>query len=136
MAHYHVAVWIDHEQAKVFELNRDAADEWRLRPADHHVHVHTKAGKGDSGHAAPDQHYFHSVAEAVKGAGEILIAGPGTAKAELMHHLQRHDPQVAKKVVGVETMDHPSDGEFLDLARKAFTRTDNLRPDSPPPPRG
>jgi stalled ribosome rescue protein Dom34 len=80
-----------------------------------------------------DEGYFHSVADAVKDAGEILIAGPGTAKTELMHHLQRHDPQVAKKVVGVETMDHPTDGEFLRLARKAFLRVDNLRPDSPPP---
>ena len=28
--HYHAAVWIDHTQAKVYSLNRDAANEWRL----------------------------------------------------------------------------------------------------------
>ncbi len=135
MAHYHAAVWIDHAEAKVYSLNRNAANEWSVRPHDSHVHVHHKAGKGDSGHAH-DEGYFHSVADAVKDAGEILITGPGTAKTELMHHLERHDPAVAKKVVGVEALDHPTDGEFLNLARKAFTGIDNLRPDSPAPPKG
>ncbi len=135
MAHYHAAVWIDHEQARVFSFDRDASNEWTVHPADRHVHVHTKAGKGDSGRAAPDQHYFHSVGEAVKDAGEILITGPGTAKSELMHHLEKHDPQIAKKVVGVEALDHPSDGELLKHARKFFKGSDNLLPDSPPPPK-
>ena len=134
MAHFHAAVWIDHAEAKVYSLNRDSANEWQIKPHDAHVHVHHKAGKGDSGHTH-DESYFHSVGEAVKDAGEILIAGPGTAKTELMHHLQRHDPAIGKKVVGVETMDHPTDGEFLKLARSAFTKIDNLRPDSPPPPK-
>jgi hypothetical protein len=134
MAHYHAAVWIDHAQAKVYSFNRDAADEWKVRPHDKHVHVHHKAGKGDAGHVH-DESYLHGVADAIKDAGEILIAGPGTAKAEFKHHLERHDPAIAKKVVGVEAMDHPSDGEFLKLARKFFTRADALRPDSPPPKR-
>ncbi|HVY18602.1 MAG TPA: translational machinery protein [Bauldia sp.] len=135
MPHYHAAIWIDHTEAKIFSLNRDSANEWSIRPHDQHVHVHHKAGKGDAGHTH-DESYFHSVAAAVKDAGEILIAGPGTAKTELKHHFDRHDPQVAKKVVGVETMDHPTDGEFLKLARKFFAHSDKLRPDSPPPPRG
>jgi hypothetical protein len=135
MAHYHAAVWIDHTEARVFSLNRDSANEWWVKPHDSHVHVHHKAGKGDSGHAKPDQTYLHSVGEAIKDAGEILITGPGTARIELMHHLEKHDPQIAKKVVGVEPLDHPSDGELLAFARKFFKSADNLRPDSPPPPR-
>ena len=128
MQHYHAAVWIDHAQAKVYAFSRDAADEWKVRPHDRHVHLHHKAGLGDSGRAPQDRHYFHSVAEAVKDAGEILIVGPGTAKAELMNHLKSHDPQVAKKVVGVEALDHPSDGELLAFARKFFFRAaDRMR---------
>jgi hypothetical protein len=134
MAHYHAAIWIDHAGAKIYSLNREAADEWRIRPHDSHVHVHTRTGKGDAGHTV-DEKFLHSVATAVKDAGEILIAGPGTAKSEFKHHLDRHDPEIAKKVVGVESMDHPTDGEFLKLARKFFAHTDKLRPDSPPPPR-
>lgn len=124
----HAAVWIDHEQAKVFVLSRESADEWTVRPHDRHVHIHHKAGLGNSGKAAPNQSYFHSVAEAVKDAGEILILGPGTAKSELMQHLARHDAQVAAKVVGVQAMDHPTDGELINFARKTFKATDRLRP--------
>lgn len=124
----HAAVWIDHEQAKVFALSRESSNEWTVRPHDRHLHIHHKAGLGDSGKAAPDQHYFHSVAEAVKDAGEILILGPGTAKSELMKHLARHDPQVAAKVAGVQAMDHPTDGEIINFARKTFKAADQLRP--------
>jgi stalled ribosome rescue protein Dom34 len=127
MTHYHAAIWIDHAQAKVYSLNRDTANEWRLRPHDQHVHLHHKAGLGDSGRAPQDQHYFHHVADAVKDAGEILITGPGTARTELMHHLQKHDPAVAKKVVGVEALDHPSDGQLLAFARKFFKASDQMR---------
>jgi len=131
MAIIHAAVWIDHEQAKVFVLTREAADkEWKVRPHEHHAHVHTRTGKGDSGHTV-DEGYFHSVADAVKDAAEILIVGPGTAKSELKHHLDRHDPQVAKKVVAVEALDHPSDGQIAAFARKFFKGADQFRGSSP-----
>jgi stalled ribosome rescue protein Dom34 len=138
MPHYHVAVWIDHEHARVFSLSSSAADEWNVRPADPPQHLHHKAGKGDAGKAAPDQHYFHSVAEAVKDAGEILIVGPGIAKSELKHHLDRHDPAIAAKVVAVEALDHPSDGQLVAFARKFFHAEDRFRATAAPDrkPRG
>jgi stalled ribosome rescue protein Dom34 len=126
----HAAIWIDHEQAKIFELGREGFDEWRIRPHDRHLHIHHKAGLGDSGKARPDQHYFHSVADAVKDAREILIFGPGTARTELLRHLERHDPSVAKKVVAVQPMDHPTDGEIVAFARRTFKAADRMRPAS------
>jgi stalled ribosome rescue protein Dom34 len=127
MAHYHVAVWLDHREAKIFSFGMTGASEWEVKPHDQHVHLHHKAGLGDSGRAPLDKKYLHAIAEAVKDAGEILIVGPGTAKSELKHHLEAHDPQVAKKVVAVEPMDHPSDGELLRYAKQAFKRIDAMR---------
>jgi stalled ribosome rescue protein Dom34 len=127
MPHYHAAIWIDHAEAKVYSLNRNESNEWTVRPHDRHLHLHSKAGVGDSGKTHLDPHYLHSVAEAVKDAGEILITGPGTAKAELANHLKSHDPAVAKKIVGVEPLDHPSDGELLKFARKFFKAADQMR---------
>jgi stalled ribosome rescue protein Dom34 len=135
MKHYHAAIWIDHTQARVFSLNADDSNEWTVRPHDHHVHLHHKAGKGDAGKAPLDAHYFHSVADAVKDAGEIVIFGPGTAKTELMHHMQKHDPKVAAKVVGVETVDHPTDGELMNVAKKFFRKADHMRPQTTAAPR-
>jgi hypothetical protein len=130
MQHYHAVIWIDHEQAKVFSMNL-AGDrsEWTVRPHDRHVHVHHKAGTVSSaGKAKPDQHYFHSVADAVADAGEILIVGPGTAKQELRKHMDQHDPKIAAKVVGVEPIDHPTDGELINYAKQFFRKTDRTLP--------
>ena len=130
MKHYHAVIWIDHREAKVFSMNlTGASDEWTVRPHDKHVHIHHKAGTNSSSGKAPeDKHYFHSVAEAVADAGEILIVGPGTAKQELRKHMSEHDPKIAAKVVGVEPVDHPTDGELVNIAKKFFTKVDRTLP--------
>jgi stalled ribosome rescue protein Dom34 len=123
----HVAIWIDHSEARIYALGREGSNEWTLRPHDVPAHLHHKAGLGDSGKAPPDKHYFHSVAEAVKDAAEILIVGPGSARTELLHHLKTHDPEIARKVVGTEPLDHPSDGQIVAYARRYFRAADQLR---------
>jgi hypothetical protein len=60
--------------------------------------------------------------------GEVLIVGPGLAKGELVKHLGSHDPVWRKKIVGVETVDHPTDKEVVAHARKYFRVEDRLRP--------
>ena len=37
------------------------------------------------------------------------------------------DPKLKKKVVGVETIDHPSDGQLVAHARKYFNAADRMR---------
>ena len=130
MKHYHAVVWIDHEQAKVYSMNlAGAADEWTVWPHERHVHLHHKAGPAASAGRAPgDKHYFHGVSEAVADAGEILIVGPGTAKNELRKHMQEHDPKIATKIVGVEPVDHPTDGELINYAKRFFGKTDRMLP--------
>ena len=128
MTHYHAAVWIDHAEARVFSLTRDAAKEWTIHPHDRHVHLHHKAGKGDSGRAPTDKHYFQGVAEAIRDAAEILIVGPGSARHELATYLREHAPDTAKKIVGVEPLDHPTDGELVKFARKFFKAVDRMQP--------
>jgi len=70
---------------------------------------------------------LHEVVEAVADANEILIVGPGSAKLELIKHIYKHDANIASRVVGVETVDHPTDGQLLAYAKKSFLRIDNLR---------
>ena len=128
MKQYHAAIWIDHEQARVYTLSRESESEWTIRPHDRHAHLHHKSGKGDAGRPSPDQHFFQDVAEAVRDADAILITGPGTARHELHNHFRDHAPGVAKKVVGVAALDHPSDGELVNFARKFFKTADRMRP--------
>jgi stalled ribosome rescue protein Dom34 len=124
----HAVVWIDHQETHVIQFNADTHENSTITTRSKHGRVHQKAGSVGSGHTAADQNYLHEVAAAVSGCNELLIVGPGSAKLELFKHMHRHDPAVAEKVVGIETVDHPSDGQLLAYAKKYFLRIDNLRP--------
>ena len=129
MNHYHCVVWIDHREAHVIHFNPDDAETSIIQPkSKHKAHLHHKEGSVGPGKTPPDDKYNHEVADAIKDAGEILIVGPSTAKLELFKHLQRHDPAIAARVVSVETVDHPTDGQLLKFARRHFVADDRMRP--------
>jgi hypothetical protein len=127
----HAVAWLDHSEAHVMHFNDEAAESGKVRARSSHQHQHHKKGAFGSGHAPEDQNYYHEIAGALADAQEILIVGPAGAKLGLLKHLQRHDAEVAGKVVGIESIDHPSDGQLLAYARHYFLKVDNLRGDLP-----
>lgn len=127
-AHFHAVIWIDHKEAKIFHFNKDEADHKVIKPDNPERHIHHHANTMGSGHAKTSDTYLHEVAQAVADAGAILITGPANAKVELMHHMQKHDPLLAKRVAAVETVDHPSDGQLIAHARKYFKSADKATP--------
>lgn len=122
----HAVIWIDHQEAHVMFLSQDASEAEVIRSKSTHTHLHHKGGEVGSGKLALDSKYLHSVIQAVNKSQEILILGPGSAKLELIKHAHKHDAQVAEKIVGVETVDHPSDKEILAHARKFFYKVDQM----------
>jgi stalled ribosome rescue protein Dom34 len=129
--HFHAVVWIDHRAAQIFEFGADDVEHHRIAHHGAAHHIHNKAGSVGSGHAHEDQAYLKAVGEALHAAGEILVTGAGQAKAELMNYLKTHAPQVAARVLGVETLDRPSDGEIVAFARKYFAGKDRTTPQIP-----
>ncbi|HAT29528.1 MAG TPA: translational machinery protein [Janthinobacterium sp.] len=127
MSFNHVVVWMDHAEAHVIHFNPEAAESEVIKTHSKHPHLHTKSGVAGSGHAAESAQYFDAVADAVKGSLEILIVGPGSEKSAFLKHLSRHQADLADKVLSVETVDHPSDGQLLAYARKYFLRADRMR---------
>jgi stalled ribosome rescue protein Dom34 len=79
-------------------------------------------------HASEDHDYLHAAAESIADAGAVLITGPANAKTELVKHIHHHDPKLMNVIVGVETVDHPSDGQLVAYARKYFKATDRMQP--------
>ena len=127
--HYHAIVWIDHHEARIFHFNREEADRLVLHPREPTPHIHHKAGVTGSGHASEDQDFLHQVAASMRGAAAVLITGPANEKHELVKHIGRHDPDLAPVIFGVETVDHPSDGNLVAYARAYFKRADRMHPD-------
>ena len=123
---HHAVVWIDHKKADIVRFDRSADAETIVRHKDAPRTIHHKAGTPGPGHIAEDPHYLAAVAEALQPAQEILIVGPGDVKLELRAYLEKRAPDIAKRVVGVEASDHPTDGELLAMARKYFVGADRM----------
>lgn len=130
MTHRHAVVWVDHTQAHVLFIDHDDAEKAVVEAAGK-PHIHHKRGAMGPGKMEEDQTYYHGVAQALADAQEILITGPGQAKLALLRHLQHHDPAVAQRVLGLETADHPTDGQLARHARSYFKAKDRMLGDFP-----
>lgn len=124
MSFNHAVIWLDHQEAHVIHFNPTASESETIRT--HSTHPHN-----GHAHGKTEQRYLHDVIHAVADAREVLIVGPGSAKTELVKHVARHDHALSDKIVGVETVDHPSDAQLLAYAKKYFIKVDNMKGDAP-----
>lgn len=131
MTHFHAVIWIDHREARVFHFGPEDVERLVLHPDHPTRQVHLQANMIGTGHAAPDQDFLHAVAQAVADAGAVLITGPAQTKTDLLRHIERHDPKLTKIIVGVEAVDHPSDGQLVAHAKKYFAAKDRMLPQKP-----
>jgi hypothetical protein len=92
----------------------------------HHVHRHPKGRGEPREHPDDAKRFFAEVAKALDGVDAILIVGPSSAKLELFRHLHKHEGRLEQKVVGIETVDHPTDGQIVAMARIAFKASDRM----------
>ncbi|MDP2293513.1 MAG: translational machinery protein [Actinomycetota bacterium] len=127
MSYQHAVVWVDHQHATVIDFTVDDKHVVTIASETGQRKLHRRSGIPGSGKAATDHVFYDEVAEALGNAREILIVGPGSAKSEFHRDLQARHAPIATCVVGVESVDHPSDGELLAYAKKYFKRIDALR---------
>jgi len=125
--HYHAVVWIDHHQARVFHFNADDADKVVIHP-DQPIRDYHRKEKGTGRHDSEDQTFLEEVTKAIADAGAILIVGPANEKHELVKHIAHKHPGLTVKVEGVESADHPTDGELVAHARRFLKSADRMRP--------
>jgi stalled ribosome rescue protein Dom34 len=126
VSQHHAVVWIDHSEAHVMHVSLDDVEKSLVYPSQPHHKLHALAGKPGSGRAPEEADYYHRVAGALAGAQEILIVGPAQAKLQLVKHLHAHHHEMAGRVIGVETVDHPSDAQVVAYARKYFRAKDQM----------
>ena len=126
--HFHAVVWTDHKETRIFEFGTGGVEQHRIHAPDAQGNLHHKSGTVGSGHASVDKHYMKAIVDALKPNHEILIVGHGTARTELAHYIRDHVPALAPRILGVEAIDQPTEGQVLALARKFFEAKDRTTP--------
>jgi hypothetical protein len=131
----HAAVWIDHNEARVFHVQPETPGHVQPEPLDeatimaptHLFHRHPKGPAGQpKEHPEDAKRFFQDVAHSLDSADTVLIVGPASAKLEFAKYLQSHDPSLRAKVAGIETLDHKSDREIVAYAKRYFKGSDRL----------
>jgi len=121
-----IAVWIDHKEARIFAVHVDKIDE-EVVLAPHHIHhTHIRDAQSVKGHPEDDKRFFREVASSLEGAEQVLVVGPSTAKLDFLRYIEKHDHARGPKVVGVETVDHPTDKQLAAYAKTYFKRVDRM----------
>jgi stalled ribosome rescue protein Dom34 len=119
MPHSHAVVRIDHQKAEVLQFDAEHLQAQTVKAHSDHTRQH---GSG----VRTEHEFFGEVCDALAGIGEVLITGPHTAQADFRRYVDKHRPAVAGQIVGWETVDHPSEGQLVALARKYFLAHDRM----------
>src|SRR4029079_7300400 len=116
-----MAIWIDHDEARIFQVTEATFEELTVSSPSHHVHRHPKHQETKTrNHPQDEVRFFAEVAGALAGADELLVTGPSVTKLRFFRYLQQNAAALAAHVVGVESADHPTDRQLVAHVRHYF----------------
>lgn len=125
--HDAAVLFLDHQGARLrfldgVDLSRVSAAQLDLEGLHARFRISEPALSGRYGRAHPDDTpLFAKLAHVTLRCGSVLVVGPGSAKHEFVKYLARNHPgAIEEHVAAVETVDHPTDGQLVALARAAF----------------
>ena len=119
------AVWIDQHEARIFHVEGTSIDESMIDAPHRHLHRHPKGPTPEHEHPDDQHRFFHEVADALRDGDQILVMGPSVAKLQLLRYLQEHEREIEKRVVGIETVDHPTDRQLVAHVRQYYQRAES-----------
>jgi len=113
-------LWIDHKEAKIFSVEAGTGQKILATPPDEEEHRPNKPTASGRRDEHVHERYYAAVLQALQNVGPLLLCGPSTAKLEFSRYLKKQAPKIEKLVVGVETVDHPTDRQLIAFARRFF----------------
>jgi stalled ribosome rescue protein Dom34 len=118
MSLFHAVVLIDHHSAQVLQFDADQVHVQKVKAHTHHTRQHGSSVR-------TEHEFFGEVCDALAGIAEVLVTGAHTAQSDFRHYVEKHRAAVGPKIVGWETVDHPTEGQLIALARKYFDKRDH-----------
>ena len=123
-----VGVWIDHRKAVIVAAGKVGEAIQRV-PSKMEKHVRFSGGAQavsaedirDRRFANHLEQYYAAVTALIREAEAILLLGPGEAKIELKHHLEREG--LGQRIVRVDTVDKMTDRQIAAKVRQHFDRS-------------
>jgi hypothetical protein len=117
----HALVWIDQKEARVFEVDTGGSETAIVHAPGPHIHRHANEQDLRVRNHPDDEHrYFHEVARALDGRGQVLLVGPATTKLHFFRYLHKHDHALEARIIGIESADHPTDAQLVAHLRTHF----------------
>lgn len=117
----HMAVWMDHHEARIFHVDAQKFDEEIVNWAPEHVHRHSEDADTRTRNHPDDEHrFFSDVARSLASASEVLLLGPSVTKLQFVKYVHDHDRALVPKIVGVESAGHPTDKQIVAHVREYF----------------
>jgi len=131
---YNVGLWIDHVKAFIVTLKADGDIDSKI--IESNVEPSTKSTGGgrtktpySKGGVSVEKSqlrqqqqlkgYYEDIIEQISGADKIYLFGPGTAKKELNHEIQKN-AVIAEKVIAVDAADKMTEPQMIAKVRNYF----------------
>ena len=115
----HAVLWLDHNHADLIQFNSEQVTSTKVKE-----HAH---GTGQHQSGVRTQHeYFGAVCDALAGITYVLVAAAGKAQSDFRGYVEKHRTAILPQLAGWETVDHPSEGELVALARVFFAGHDRM----------
>ncbi len=119
MTCHQTIVWIDAQEASILRMENGLEHESTI-----FAQVALDAipkPEGAKSEAADSNGYFNRVARALDTADEILIVGPSETKVEFVAYMHKNEHAIDPRILGVETITHPTDIQLAAFAKLYFT---------------
>ena len=128
MRHRHTVIWLDHYEAIVMHVHPEGAESVRISSDRERENrqLHRKSGEPGAGHRPDDVDFYASIARALADSEVILVSGPGLAKTSFVGYLEHRHAEIARRIVSIDSLDHPTEGQLKNYGQMHFTRLQGL----------
>ncbi len=116
---HRAAVWIDHREAHVFHVEPETFTT-SLVSAPAHVLRHPRYEAQPHNHPQDEHRFFAAIAQSLAGVDSVLVMGPADEKLHFCDYVNAHSVMLTFGIVGVETVDHPTDRQLAAHVRQYF----------------